>query len=311
MWHKEKSKDLENFAKFGRALVLSGDIDPQFLILRRLYAKLGLDQNTSIWFTCLYLLYYHLGSAIQAWKQYPKPDVIRKKNWNRELIYFKQRRCFRGNEYARNQINTIVKVSDGDLASWIDNLVDDGGEDGWARLREAASEIPYHGPWSSYKLCDMIKFVHQYPITAPDIGTKPGATAGPIAGLNTLTGLGWDKCADDSQLHRDLLQMVIDLDAPVNGLDQLESILCDWQSLTNGRYYLGKDIDRDQAQLELAKKRSPVTDILWEARRDIFDERLLGEIGGWSKVRNNLSDVYRNRRRMINDFSDIKVVEQV
>ncbi len=311
MWYKEKSKDLENFAKFGRALILSGDIDPQFLILRRLYAKLGLDQNTSIWFTCLYLLYYHLGSAIQAWKQYPKPDVIRKKNWNRDLIYFKQRRCFRGNEYARNQINTIVKVSDGDLASWIDNIVDDGGEDGWARLREAASEIPYHGPWSSYKLCDMIKFVHQYPITAPDIGTKPGATAGPIAGLNTLTGLGWDKCADDSQLHRDLLQMVIDLDAPVNGLDQLESILCDWQSLTNGRYYLGKDIDRDQAQLELEKKRSPTLDILWEARRDIFDERLLGEIGGWSKVRNNLSDVYRNRRRIIHDFSDIKVVEQI
>ena len=311
VWYKERKADLADFARFGRAMILSGDIDPQFPILKHLYHELNLDRNTALWWTCVYLLYYHLGSAVQAWGQYPKPNVIRKKEWNYDLPYFKQRRCFRGNEYARDQINTLVKESDGDLARWIDNLVGDGGEDGWSRVREAVSEIPYHGPWSSYKFCDMLKFVHSYPITAPDIGTKPGATAGPIAGLNTLTGLGWDRCADDSQLHRDLLQMVIDLGTPVNGLDQLESTLCDWQSLNNGRYYLGHDIDRDQAQLELERKRNPVLDILWEARLQIFDKRLLGEIGGWSEVRKHLNGVYKNRRRIINDFSDIKVVETV
>ncbi len=313
MWYKEKSKDLKTFAKFGRALILSGDMDPQFLILKHVYKELELDRNTALWFTCVYLLYYHLGSAVQAWERYPEPDIIRKKDWNNDLPYFKQRRCFRGNNHARNQINTLLKVSDGDLAGWGDDLVGDGGEDGWARVREAASELPYHGPWSSYKFCDMMKFVHLYPITAPDIGTKPGATAGPIAGLNTLTGLGWDKCANDTKLHRDLLKMAIDLGAPINGLDVLESTLCDWQSLTNGRYYIGHDIDRDQAQLVLDPKRNSVLDILWKARHHIFDERLLGEISGWSKVRNNLNDVYRNRRRLINDFADVKevVVEQI
>ncbi len=308
MWYKDKSKELRDFARFGRAMILSGDIDPQFPILKHMYKELKLDRNTALWFTCVYLLYYHLGSAVQAWKRYPEPDIIRKKDWGSDLPYFKQRRCFRGNEYARDQINTLVSLSDGDLVSWVDNLVSNNREESWTRIREAVSELPYHGPWSSYKFCDMMKFVHSYPITAPDIGTKPGATAGPIAGLNTLTGLGWDRCADDSQLHRDLLQMVIDRGTPVNGLDQLESMLCDWQSLTNGRYYLGHDIDRDQAQLELERKRNPVLDILWEARLQIFDKRLLGEIGGWSKVRNHLNDVYRNRRRLIHDFSDIKVV---
>jgi len=311
MWYKDKSKELRDFARFGRAMILSGDIDPQFWILRYMYKELKLDHNTALWFTCLYLLYYHLGSAVQAWERYPKPNIIRKKEWNYDLPYFKQRRCFRGNEYARDQINTIVKVSDGDLAAWVDNLVDDGGEEGWTRVREAASELPYHGPWSSYKLCDMIKFVHNYDISAPDIGTKPGATAGPIAGLNSLTGLDWKECANNNQLHRDLLRMTIDLGAPVNGLDQLESMLCDYQSLINGKYYVGHDIDRDQAQLELERIRNPILDILWEARQQIFDERLLGEIGGWSEVRSHLNGVYKNRRRIINDFSDIKVVETV
>jgi len=308
MWYKDKTKELSNFARFGRAMILSGDLDPQFPILRHLYTTLGLDQNTSIWFTCLYLLYYHLGSAVQAWKRYPEPDFIRKKDWSRDLPYFKQRRCFRGNEYARDQINTIVKVSGGDLAAWIDNLVNDSAEISWTRVREAVSELPYHGPWSSYKFCDMMKFVHSYPITAPDIGTKPGATAGPIAGLNSLTGLDWKKCANDNQLHRALLQMTIDLGAPVNGLDQLESMLCDYQSLINGRYYVGHDIDRDQAQLELERRRNPVLDILWKARNHIFDERLLGEIGGWSGVRSHLNGVYRDRRRIIHVYPDVKKV---
>ena len=311
MWYKDKTKELRNFARFGRAMILSGDIDPQFPVLRSLYNTLELDRNTALWFTCIYLLYYHLGSAVQAWKQYPKPDIIRKKEWNYDLPYFKQRRCFRGNEYARDQINTLVTLSNGDLVSWIDNLVSNNREKSWTRIREAVSELPYHGPWSSYKFCDMMKFVHSYPITAPNIGTKPGATAGPIAGLNSLTGLDWKECANDSQLHLDLLQMVIDRGAPVNGLDQLESMLCDYQSLINGKYYVGHDIDRDQAQLELERIRNPVLDILWGARYHIFDKRLLGEIGGWSEVRSHLNGVYKNRRRIINDFSDIKVVETV
>jgi hypothetical protein len=309
MWYKDKTKELRDFARFGRAMILSGDIDPQFPILRYMYEKLELDRNTALWWTCIYLLYYHLGSAIQAWKRYPKPDIIRKKDWSNDLPYFKQRRCFRGNEHARNQINTLVALTDGDMVSWIDNLVSNNREKSWTRIRETISELPYHGPWSSYKFCDLMKFVHSYDISAPDIGTKPGATAGPIAGLNTLTGLDWNRCADDSQLHRDLLQMVINLGTPVNGLDQLESMLCDWQSLTNGRYYLGHDIDRDQVQLQLHN--SNLSGILWEARRDIFDERLLGEYGGWSGPRGYLKSVYRDRRRLIHDFSDIKVVKTV
>jgi len=306
MWYKDKDRELNNFARFGGAMILSGDIDPQFPILKNLYHTLNLDRNTALWWTCIYLLYYHLGSAVQAWKRYPEPCFIPKKDWSRDLPYFKQRRCFRGNEYALNQINTIVKVSNGDLATWIDNLVNNNSEESWTRIREAVSELPYHGPWSSYKFCDMMKFVHSYPITAPDIGTKPGATAGPIAGLNSLTGLDWKICANDNQLHRELLQMTIDLGAPVNGLDQLESMLCDYQSLINGRYYVGHDIDRDQSQLMLHNNK--LSNILWKARRHIFDERLLGEVWDWSGVRSYLNGVYKDRRRIIHDFQDVKKV---
>ena len=73
IWYKERKADLVDFARFGRAMILSRDIDPQFPILKYLYHELKLDRNTALWFTCVYLLYYHLGSAVQAWKRYPEP----------------------------------------------------------------------------------------------------------------------------------------------------------------------------------------------------------------------------------------------
>lgn len=307
MWFKERRKQLEDFSRFGKALILTGDIDPQFWILRSLYSSQKLDKNTAIWRTAVYLVYYHLGSAIKAWDLYPTPEIIKKKDWVEGIYYYKQRRCFRGNNHARDQLNTLLKNSDGDLVRWTEKAVGNGGEEGWTRVREAAANLPYHGPWSSYKWCDLIKFVHGFPITAPDIGTKPGATAGPIAGLSSLTGLDWKRCSEDNSLHRDLLSCIIDMGCPANGLDHLESILCNWQSLINGRYYTGHDIDRDCNQL--LGTSGDHSDGLVSARKRIFDKRLLGEVGGWSEVRKNLNSVYRDRGRLVNDFPDIKKVK--
>ena len=86
-------------------------------------------------------------------------------------------------------------------------------------------------------------------------------------------------------------------------------MLCDWQSLTNGKYYHGHDIDRDLKQLRLHD--NDLSEILWKARGVIFDIRLLGEFGGWSEPRGQLKGVYRDRRRLIHNFSNIKVVKML
>lgn len=308
-WYKERQTQLRDFIKFGRAVIHSGDVDPQFPLLRGVYKQLNLDANTAIWYTCLYLVYYHLGSAIQAWERYPEPTHIRAKEWETDLPYSKQRRCFRGNDGGRRQLNTIVEASNGDIYSWIwDLIVDHNEEKNWTRIREAATEIPYHGPWSSYKLCDMLKFVHDFPITAPDIGTKPGATAGPIAGLVSLTGLDRTTCSNDTNLHLTIRGLMLDAGVKVDGLDQVESVLCDWQSIINGRYYLGHDIDRDLGQIDNAGP-LPRDKVMLAVRGKIFDDRLLGEKHDWSGMRLDLNRVYRVRRRFVNNFADVRFVE--
>lgn len=308
-WYKERRTQLRDFTRFGRTAIRSGDIDPQFPILRELYAARNLDDNTALWFTSVYLVFYNLGSATSAWGKYPTPDIIDATTWSSDLPYTKQRRCFRGNNGGLRQLNALVEASDGDLLAWVTNLVGNGGEEGWTRVRSGASELPYHGPWSSYKFCDMMKFVHSFPITAPDIGTKPGATAGPIAGMCSLTQLDRRQCADDINLQRDLLQYVQDEGVPANGLDQLESLLCDWQSLIMGRYYLGHDIDRDLGQLFSTHADNTYVKELMLERSKIFDKRLLGEFGGWSGMRLELNALYKKRRRIVNNFEDVEVVE--
>mgnify|MGYP001449046594 CR=1 FL=1 len=309
LW-KTRKKHIADFAAFGRAMIVNGDIDPQFWVLRALYTNQRFDLNMALWYSAVYLVFYHLGSATKAWQLYPQPMMIRKKDWDPKIAFFKQRRNLRANnDDARKQLNELMKRSDGDLAGWVMSAAGVGGEEGWTLAREQIGSLHQHGPWSSYKWCDMLKFVHRLPITAPDIGNKPGATAGPIAGLATLLGVERKTVANDLQLPRDLLKCVVEEHGmPAIGLDHLESVLCDYQSLRNGRYYVGHDIDRDLSQLLSSDVRDETWWLLWRARKRIFDRRLLGEVNGWDGPRNALKTAYRDRERLINVYEDVKEV---
>ena len=313
----KKSRAVRDFVTFGSAMIHSGDIDPQFWILRRYYKTHRVDKNTALWLSFLYLTFYHLGSASVAWRLWPQPVFIRRRQWEDvDLFFFKQRRLFRGNTHGLDHLDKAIRWTDGDFVSWVEEAVGNGGPEGWARVRAAYSILPYTGPWSSYKWCDMMKFVHKYPITAPDIGNKPGGTAGPIAGLSSLTGLSWEECAGDFRIHDYLYDFVTgELGMPLHGMDQLESCLCDYQSIINGRYYCGHDIDRDLAQLQKYDE-NEVTKYFYKARDKIFDHRYLGEHQpglfeewNWSGVRKELKSRYRDKKELVNVFADVKRVK--
>lgn len=309
----EKAK-VRDFALFSNALVRSGDIDPQFWILKEYYARYRMSRNRALWHSLIYLAFYHWGSALEAFKRYPEPDIIDKADWVTGEEFTKQRRLFRGskNYFALTHLNATIVAADGDLAAWMDKLIEPANtkKEAWTLVRNAFEALPYSGPWSSYKWCDITKFIHDFPITAPDIGTKPGATAGPIAGLKSVTGYSWERCADDTKLHWYLYKMLVeDFGVPFQGLDQMESCLCDWQSVLKGNYYIGHDIDRDLAQIANTKQKERLE--ILAARHRMFDHRLLGELQTfprWGGIRRNMNVAYRNQRMLVNNFKDVKEI---
>jgi hypothetical protein len=286
---------LRHFVEFSKRQLSSGDIDPMYPVLREVYAKEEVDLETALWRTFLYVTWYNVGSAELAWKRYPSParlDTIR-------LPTGTERRAFRGNDLAQVHVNAMYEAvfrPHRSLSAWVRVCVGEGGERGWRSVRSSFQSIPYGGHWSSYKWADLLKNVHGYAITADDIGVGGGGeSAGPIPGMVTLTGENWKRCARDVGLQKELLAETRKRGVAFSGLDQLETCLCDYNSLTHGRYYVGHDIDDQQTKLES----SGSSEVFWAARKAVFAPRYLGELSGWSGVRKDRKRAFVDRGELV------------
>lgn len=281
----------DHFLRFAKAQLESGDIDPTYPVLRIAYRDRGYSPERALWYTLLYVTWYSLGSAEKAFSTYP--DVPSSIDGPLILPTGTERRSFRGNDLAREHLNALLQRArtHGSLVQWVEAAIGPGGHVGWDRVRAEFQSVRYAGPWSSYKLADLLAHVHGYPITASDLGVGGASeSAGPIPGMVKLTGHPWKVCASDRALQADLLRRSIERGVPFSGLDQLETSLCDFNSLCKGRYYVGHDIDQQMEHL-----RGAPADF-WAARSEAFPRQYLGERGGWYGVRKHLKDRFLTGR---------------
>lgn len=280
-----------DFCRFASAQLYSGDIDPVYPVLAHVYRADGVTREQALWRTLLYLTWYHLGSAKRAWEMYPSPARV---DADRFISFptGTERRGFRGNHKAAALfINQFVGGIAGDrLEAFVDGL--GTGTAGWDKARIEMQRAKGAGPWAAYKWADLLKHVHGLPFEASDLGVGGNSeTAGPIPGMVRLTRLDWKECALNVDIQRELLELCRDRGGVAfAGLDQLETALCDFNSLSKGGYYIGHDIDDLMTKLE-AGACGPA---FWEARAAVFPREYLGEQGqpGWFGVRKELKRVY-------------------
>jgi len=262
-----------DFCTFAKAQIQSGDLDPTYPVLKRLYAADALPREIALWRTLLYVTWYNLHSAEVAWTRFPEPGELPS---DLRLPTGTERRGFRGNDLAAQHVNTLlaqVRLAGGKLTDWVEGSMVLRGKRGWAHMRQRFQSIPYGGNWSSYKWADMMKNVHGYDITASDIGVGGGgATAGPVPGMVRLTGASWRVVATDVALQQGVHDRAVADGVPFNGLDMLETACCDFNSLCKGSYYVGHDIDVQQEYL------ASCSDALKRARLNSFVAKYLGEL---------------------------------
>lgn len=265
----------DSFVLFSRAHVESKDIDPMYPLLSSVFNSRGFDEEQRAWFLLLYLTWYHVGSAERVFSSFSRPQELPPL----KMPTGTERRAFRGNTGGSAFVNAVL--STGSVVDWSTPSVEGAG--GWSEIRERVQAVRFGGPWSSYKWADLCKNVLRRNITAADIGVGGGGeTAGPVPGMVALTGRHWKECATNVALQRDLLGEALERGVPFSGLDQLETSLCDFNSLLKGRYYVGHDIDDNM------KKIDGCGALWWESRARVFDARRLGEAGGWFGVRKKL-----------------------
>jgi hypothetical protein len=283
----------DDFKTFCLPYLSSHDNDPVYPVLKAVFDNRQLNILDRIWHTFLYLTWYNLGSAEKAFQLFPVAQIINSLEvWPTGT----ERRGFRGERgtlIAQQMINRVVS------ANWIKGFLDvfnkpfSTPEQRWTYMYWMIQKIPYCGTWAAYKWCDLCKNVLGAIMSAPDIGMGgKGKNAGPVPGMVQLTGENWVICAENIQLQRQFYNRCLQQGIPFQGMEEMETALCDFNSLTHGFYYVGHDIDVQQEHLQ------GLPQVYWDARKAVFPHNFLGELNGWTGCRKELKTIYSKTKRI-------------
>lgn len=288
---------LAAFAAFARHMVDSWDIDPVYPVLRQLIDDEALEPPQAEWLTVLYLASYNLASAATAFFRYPDPRACRILNDLRTLKLPTgiERRGLRQPELMRLH-----------LADWLGRF---DGRTFFGAAREALTDdvlfnndvlsayfmgVCYNGRWAAYKGTEVLHKVLDWPNAARDAGHEN--STGPREGLTLFfPRVVGQRPVDIALLDRQTDVLLQATAAHGVGLDveEVETLLCDFKSLSRGRYYVGHDTD---LMLEgiLTLPHSEVRRALLFARRAL-PEHYRGEQHGWRERDRDAQAAYVER----------------
>lgn len=251
---------------FCNQMLVTRDYDPNYFAVKGFCENVGLTWDQMYEFCFIFNGFYHFKSAA-TYLNDPSVDV-------RSLAYGRSRRGFMKNQKVVSFIRSGIELKP-HILKW--RL---GRELGWERIYELLLKIPGCGHWSAFYICDMFKVVLGFDITSPNLGflSSESENRGPMSGLRFITGIEETVLRREPKLHRYVYDEMLE-GVPFEGMEQFESLLCNFLSLHKKTYYVGRDIDR---QIAMMQGLGPEW---WTARARYFPDELLGEKYGWTGIR--------------------------
>lgn len=296
--HPEPGR-LKDFIYFSQRQYDCLDYDPFHPMLWHL--QKGMDTETALWHSVLYMAFYNMGSFHVVFNNC---DVLKMPpEWTAKLPVGTQRRNLRGGRVLKHLADFIKQAK---KAGGLDNFLAQGMRGSWLHKPKAnwrwltwsVNGVWGNGRWSTYTSSELFQKANGLPVLPTDIMNE--GSSGPRTGLSYVYNLIPPKGAKVVPLLDKLALQFYELVKPQiktnipylpkrhYDLGMVESQLCDFNSLRKGRYYIGRDIDRDQDRLRETSKalkllgRKDKLDDVWAAREAVFDVRYLGEFSGWT-----------------------------
>lgn len=269
-----QTQHLEKFGDFCSQMLVTRDYDPNYFIVKGVVESRGYSEEEIFRYCITFNGFYWFNSA-DLFFQDNSLDPSKMKHGT-------SRRGFRGTRKVIDFINAGMRLRDFVLRGKF------RGETGWSEIYYSfMNGLPGCGPWSAFYLTDMMKVILGRPITSPNfghLGSSPRGT-GPNACLSYITGIPIEKLIGNEPLHKQIYLETLER-TPWTGMEEMESCLCNYLSLHKGKYFVGRDIDR---QIPMLKGMAPE---FWAARKKYFPHEMLGELHGWDGIRKHLMGTY-------------------
>lgn len=283
---------IDDLARFTDLQQASKDMDPMYPVLRNLIQNMTIEQ--ALWYSVLFVAYYNIASSNLVFKHVPEPGVVQ--GQLAKLPTGIERRGLRGGLPMTQHFEAWLKVVDtyGSLKLFVEEAVTKDPRESWNRLQRML-RLPYgNGRWAAYKTGEVFMKVNRIPLEPTDMGND--FSTGPRAGLglffDAVKGNGPDAIRELDRQGWLLQQELLDRGV-VAPIEELETALCDFHAMVDGRYYVGRDIDEMQAALivserhphDIIREEFEATNVhIWQARKDALPRRTLGEFNGWAGV---------------------------
>jgi hypothetical protein len=307
----------EDFIEFSQRQYDCLDYDPFHPLI--IHMGKGLPPEEFLWLSVYYMAFYNIGSAYAAFhgasRNKPLPA------WFDKLPIGVQRRNLRGGRVRAHLESFANKAREhGGLQAFLTKGFTGDQRADWQRLKDAVQSVWGNGRWSVYTSSELYQKANKLPVWPCDV-MNDGST-GPRAGLSRLYEIELprtkeavvtlDRLADKTfdWAKAQIKTKIPYLPKGHYDYGMLESQLCDFNSLCKGRYYVGRDIDRDQERIRAAEKALKVLGQrmslapVWDARAVVFSRRFLGEFSGWLG-RTDYAKTYYVRTGRVADHMEI------
>ena len=253
------------YNQFGKILILTGDLDPVYVML----ARARLDKDVLARFCLAYWLFYHVGVAARIAQRPSKKFFSTCRREYRTCPRGTERRHFRGKK-GLDAINELERLSHGE-PEWVVNFIFGAANDKksrtaidarmpFSKVRDRVLSLPQFGPWMAFKVADMGERVLGYKIDFSDCNlemykdpikgaalVRYGDPEHSIASKGINQAIARCKKRFGGMAAPPIVQGVWDR---MCGLQEFETVLCKYKSYYNGHYPPGKDWKEIRAALK-------------------------------------------------------------
>lgn len=278
---------VDDLAAFARLQVSSLDIDPAYPLLK--WIVRDMEQEQALWRSVVYVAYHSLPSSEAVFSAAPEPgDNVQ--GAAAKLPTDVERRGLRGGTAMTLHFESWAKVLEmhGSLQGFLEEAMTGDPKESWRRMVRLIQTVRGNGRWAGYKLAEVLMKSNGWPLEPPDMGNQN--STGPRQGLALFFDVvhgnspaAIQKLDEQGWILQDLLaRRGVHI-----AIEELETCLCDFHAMADGRYYNGKGIDDILAQMNAAEKDwrvQPHIKTVWEAREAVLPRAYLGEFNSWKGV---------------------------
>ncbi len=294
-------------------MVKSGDCDPAYPGLRYVANRFELNIEQRYWLAWLYACCYCVPTVYYIYNEFPDYEFVEIPRlqwwWNTN----KHKLIFQTDRLKVKSFNNFVKMFESykslvgkSQKDKFESLLLKTKEDSYDNIYNFSSKLFYFGRYSLFLYLEAMNQLTEIPIAPSFLDFKNAVSC--RNGMCYVLGLDeWitrkDKIINLKPNQFDYMQgMLKNLKDEIvkeygknHNYWNIETSLCAYKKLFWKTRYLGYYIDR--LMVEIKKMESNVSDgvdwsVLWDFRKEHFEHRWLGELGGWSGIRNNKMGEY-------------------